>query len=234
MNYANIYREKTSEELVMILENVDELSYEAKTALYDFLQNEKPSDLEVSDDKIEELRSSYLSEDEDISSLKYLSNLGFKIKGSVNEIEIRRSRSAIIIDVISFVIGLLLISKLYPGYQSLNSIISEFEMMKMIGGIINLIIGFGGLALLFRALNRVMEYKSFRIKKVGNQITITRLDELKKRTYQVEPSAIVIDHAEGATTLSFLANDQKIQLFHSEAGRVLQNTIDRLGNLLKE
>ena len=234
MNYANIYREKTSEELVMILENVDELSYEAKTALYDFLQNEKPSDLEVSDDKIEELRSSYLSEDEDISSLKYLSNLGFKIKGSVNEIEIRRSRSAIIVDVISFVIGLLLISKLYPGYQSLNSIISEFEMMKMIGGIINVIIGFGGLALLFRALNRVMEYKSFRIKKVGNQITITRLDELKKRTYQVEPSAIVIDHAEGATTLSFLANDQKIQLFHSEAGRVLQNTIDRLGNLLKE
>ena len=234
MNYANIYREKTSEELVMILENVDELSYEAKTALYDFLQNEKPSDLEVSDDKIEELRSSYLSEDEDISSLKYLSNLGFKIKGSVNEIEIRRSRSAIIVDVISFVIGLLLISKLYPGYQSLNSIISEFELMKMIGGIINLIIGFGGLALLFRALNRVMEYMSFRIKKVGNQITITRLDELKKRTYQVEPSAIVIDHAEGATTLSFLANDQKIQLFHSEAGRVLQNTIDRLGNLLKE
>lgn len=234
MNYANIYKEKTPKEISLILENIDELSYEAKTALYKYLQVNK-SGIEVSSEKLGELKKSYQLEEEDINSLKYLSNLGFKIIGTMNDFKIIRTRSAKFVDITGAVIGIALLSVLKLAIGLWQKIVyNGFEVLDLISGIIFTIVGIFGLILFTKTLYRFVDYSSFKINKKGSIITICRMEDLKRKTYQIDNSNVMIDTEEGITTVSFVANDQQMNLLSSNGGRVLQNTLTRLGNVLKE
>ncbi|MDH5367239.1 MAG: hypothetical protein OEW67_09650 [Cyclobacteriaceae bacterium] len=235
MNYANIYKEKTHKEIFLILESIDKLSYEAKTALYKYLQENKRG-IEVSSEKLDELKKSYQLEEEDINSLNYLSNLGFKIIGTMNDFKIIRTRSAKLVDIVGAVIGivLLLVLKLAIG-QWQKIVYNGFEILDLIFGIIFTIVGIFGLILFTKTLYRFVDYFSFKINKKGSKITICRIEDLKRKTYQIDNSSIMIATEEGVTTVSFVANDhQQVNLLSSSGGRVLQNTLTRLGNVLKE
>lgn len=234
MNYINIYKEKEPEEIKIILEGIDELSYEAKTALHQFLL-EKPEGLEVNNEQLEELKTSYQAEDDDINSLKYLPNLGFKIEGGMNELSLKRTKSARFVDIIGIIVGIALLMVMIPAIGYWQKIISEgVDMLTLVWAIINSIIGVFGLVLFTKALYRFIEYSSFLIQKQGSMITIRKMEDLNRRTYQVDKSDISIETPDGTTLLSFVVNNQKINLLSSSEGRVLQNTLTRLGNLLKE
>ena len=234
MNYKNIYIEKAPEELVMILDKIDELSYEAKTALYDYLI-ENPSVVKVDDEKLNELKLSYQKEDDDISNLKHLSNLGLKIKGSLSAFSVKRSGSAIFVDITGIVIGILLMLPLNTAFEGWKVIWEEgVGIMSTVGASINTIIGIFGFILFTKALNRFVEFMSFRINKEGEKITITRIQDLKKRTYLVSSADILVEKEENTTSLAFVHSNVKHELLRSNEGRVLQNTIQCLGNKLKE
>lgn len=234
MNYKNIYLEKAPEELLMILDKIDELSYEAKTALYDFLK-ENPDSIEIDDEKLNELKLSYQAEDKDISNLKHLSNLGLKIKGSLNEFTVKRSGSAIFVDITGIVIGILLLMVLNSAFQGWKTIWEEgVGIMSAVGASINTIIGLFGFILFTKSLNRFVDFLSFSISKDGDKITITRIQDLKKSTFLVSSADILVEKDENTTSMSFMDGNVKHELLSSHEGRVLQNTIQCLGNKLKE
>lgn len=234
MNYKNIYIEKTPEELELILDKIEELSYEAKTALYDYLM-EQPKGIVVEDVKMEELKASYQSEDDDINNLTHLSNLGLKIKGSLNEFTIKRSRSAIIVDVTGVIVGVFLMMKLKSAYEGWETIVMDgVGIMSTVWASINTIIGVFGFILFTKVLNRIIEFSSFKIIKQGEDIIITKTQDLRKKTYQILNTNIRVEKEENATILAFIHNNVKHNLIGSNEGRVLQNTIQALGHKLKE
>lgn len=233
MNYKNIYKEKSPEELLSILDNFENLNYEGKSLLHSWLSESELNNYDSS--KLSQLKASIEAEDNQINALFYLKNLGLKAEESINEILIKRTSTAKTVDFTGVLIGVGLMLTLLLAFDNWTLIYENgVDILVLVFAVVFTIIGMLGLMLFSKTLSRFIEFRTFQIKKSDKGLTFEIRHDLKNMKYEVSKADVIIENISNITYLSIMADGEKISILTSNEGRVLQQTLTRLGDLLKE
>ena len=192
MNYKVVFEKKTERELGQMLMSIDDMSYEASKALYEEIQQRKGDQFNT--ERFKKLEQRLEKENEEISDLKYLQNLGFELYPDGDKLILRRTRLSKTIDAIAIFIGLLLSACL------IGAILVWIDMFKedmtfaaIMMAIVLSIVGFSGLALMLRAVNRIMEYKGFELVRDGQSVSIKKTQDITVKSYDLTVENLVIN-----------------------------------------
>lgn len=128
---------------------------------------------------------------EEIKNFKHLKDLGFRVTIEENTIQLFRTTMAKIWDVVSIVVGLLL---LFVGVIGLGSIIAEFNNddelnLLMVGlNIFMVLLGITGLKML-SGFNRLIDYLNFKLIAYPNEIILHKLSANLKTEVREDKSS---------------------------------------------
>ncbi len=174
-NYLNY----TNQELLEILSKYNSLTFLARTELKKELLKR---DIVSNSKDFEELNRLIEEEITEIKTLKFLSDIGFKVNWFNNNesYEITRSTKATLIDLTSIFLGVIFSLIGLVGLSSMISYVSPDVAFSIGGFIFNSLllgIGFFGFRILYNGADRLVKYKDFKfIVNQGDVILRKRFD----------------------------------------------------------
>jgi len=192
------YKDKSKEEMDLLLSNFQTLTIDAKRNLLQYLQDNKSGDF--ADLDLTALENSIVNEESGIKDLKYLKNLGFSLKNTEEELVMSRNRQAKKMDVFTLVFGILLLMLmpwgLYGFYWSYD--VDNYEFGLIFSHIINLAIGVVGLLLALRAAERIDKFWTLKLVAKEGKVVLYKGGVVKEEVTRQDG----VDLSENAESIS--------------------------------
>jgi hypothetical protein len=164
MDYKRNFRELSVDEFVETLRHSSELTFEAQLHLLEIAKERNIQNEEY----MSTLQGHIDAEMQEIYSLKYLNHLGFSVDRSVDYLRIVRSKPTRNMDILGFLIGVLLSPSIYNAVVSGRQLIDQgMNGMLILVTTIYVGLSFLSLALIYKTLNRLFEYKGFELSTRG-------------------------------------------------------------------
>ncbi|WP_108808467.1 hypothetical protein [Aquimarina spinulae] len=173
------YNKYTDQELLGILGKYNSLTFIAKTELKKELVKRNIFKDTKDFKQLEQLIN---QEIEEIKTLRFLSDIGFKISwfNKGQSFEVTRSAKATLIDLVSIFLGIIFSVMGIVGLSSIMSYMSSDVTFTIAGFIFNAVllsIGFFGFRILYNGTDRLIKYKDFKfIVNQGDMILRKRFD----------------------------------------------------------
>lgn len=169
------YTKLTNEELIVVLEKVESLTYSAKVKLMHEMKLRQLQAVYI--EGFKDLMTSIDKETAEIKNFEYIKELGLRLQVLGDDMfKITRSNAAILIDLSAILSGFILFIYGLYGLGGLLSSFSSDSEFSAIGFAVNLgvtAVGFYGVKLLFIGINRFIDYAGFKLI-IDNNITILR------------------------------------------------------------
>jgi hypothetical protein len=226
MKYQNI-NNSTKEGILDLMNSDLSLNYNALVEL----ENRA---IEMGVNPSEKLLQKLKDENSKIRDLSYLKNFGFKSVGSIDSgvFEIRRSGTGRLIDIVALFIGVLLMFVLPESYNQLLILINEGpDFSVIVALILAILLGFLGLMLVIRAINRILDYWGLTIIKNPNGVIIRKSGKEYVES-QLNSEYFNIVSNEEYTVLNYELNGEQIPLIQTRGGIKQKLTIEHLKHLL--
>lgn len=185
----NRYKDNTNNELLSLLDRYKSLTFPAQIELQKELINRDLID------NLHDLNSSITDKISDIKSMNYLSDIGFEMKDNEESIEITRTRKAIIIDLISIILGFILSFIGLLGFISLIGSFfteNEFNLFSLVMNIFQISLGILGFKIL-NGFKRFIDYLDFKLTIKNEIVTLEKRFDLKLTTLVQNVSHLSLD-----------------------------------------
>ncbi|MEN8900280.1 MAG: hypothetical protein ABF247_03155 [Nonlabens sp.] len=192
-----MYQDKSDHQLLELVSIHKKLTFQAQLYLKrEIDKRQLDADFTNFHQTIEDKRSK-------INNLDYLENMGFQSLNSNDSIEITRTKSAVIMDVVAIVVGLLFVLiGVYAIVTLVDSFNSDeafniFELLLNVGLAYLGILGFQFLS----GINRLIDHSGFKLLGLGQMITLRKRFDMTLSEVQKEPSSIHLHNSEEEITL---------------------------------
>lgn len=184
-----MYKEKTDQELISILDDFESLSFESKLNLKEEIEiREINIDQAIYDSFINSIELKY----KEIEQLEYLNHLGFEVvSNSSNKLTIKRTQRAIIINTIATAVGFLtfIIGIDFIGAGLLASQDSSKVMVLLI-----ILVGVGlsvlGILMFYKNVNWLITFNGFKMSLESGKCLLTKRVDLVKNNFSNEISSL--------------------------------------------
>lgn len=227
MDYRNNFKNMTSKELEELMLDSKNLSYEAKVGLKEVLDSRNMPLTESFKNVIE-------TEQKQIEQLNYIGNLGFRIDHQSNGLIILRKTSFFVVDIVTMIIGVLMTYLLTISWDKAYLIYTEgLSFFHLFICVITLLFGGLGVALIIRALSRLIEYSGFKIVKEKTGVTTVIKNSTEYRESVLTDSMFDVVNKDAYHVLVYSQKGgEAIELIKSHGGVRHQQTLHQLKNLL--
>ncbi len=222
-----MYNDKTTKELLELLEQYHMLTFESQLSLNEVLDSRN---LVVDKSNLELAIGTRVSQ---INNLDYLKDLGFQASIDNGSIAITRTSTAILTDIAAVVFGALVF---FVGVYGVGSLVSMFVNGEEIN-VFSLAVNFVMASLVltglkfFKGIKRLFDYAGFRLSKQEGNITLKKRFDLRLEEIKESASEIFLQTNEKELILK-LGNRV---VFNSNADNLIQRlTIEQLTSLLKK
>lgn len=233
MNYKATFEEKTDRELSQMLASVDDMNYDALKALYEVIKERKGYGYDQ--EWFGRLEKRLQGETDAIQSLKYLKNLGFELNDTGAELKLTRAKLARRVDVVALVVGFLMSLCLIGAITTWQGIFNgEVAFASIMVALILSVLGSIGLALLIRAVNRIMEYRGFELVRSGKNVILRKTQDLATRKYDLTTDSLALLSQD--KSLQYVAklsgSDETVPIITVRGGLYKQATLKRLAGII--
>lgn len=226
MNYRRTFRELSDNEFIEYLERSEELTFEAQLHLLE-VANER--NLAV-DSLISNLKEHVESEMEEVRSLKYINHLGFTVDTSKEYFTVSRSKATRNMDILGFVIGVLLSPNLYSAYISILELINNrISTVAVLIAVILTGLSFLSAALIYKCLNRIIEYRGFQLSKdsVGS-IYVSKNSSNGSLNQTIDRETLRVSGDDTELSLVYSNGEREIELITTRGGIRAMETLKAL------
>jgi hypothetical protein len=221
-----MYSDKSTKELVELLEQFHLLTFESQLSL-----NETFTSRNIQIDK-RDLELAIKTKVDQINNLEYLKDLGFHATMQSDKITVTRTSGAVLTDVVAVIFGAIVF---FIGVYGVGSLVSMFVS----GGEINvfsLAVNFALSSLVltgfrfFSGIKRLFDFSGFRLSNEEGEITLKKrfdlgLEEIKEKT-----SELFLENHEEKLVLKL----GKHTVFNSNGANLIQRlTMQQLTSILK-
>ncbi|MEQ8552513.1 MAG: hypothetical protein RIC53_07655 [Cyclobacteriaceae bacterium] len=227
MDYKSIFENKSSKELGELMSESTTLSYEAKVGLKEALDAKGIALTKSMSEEIE-------AEKQQIESLDYLGNLGFKIVKREDQLVLFRRTTFILVDVFTMIVGVVLTYFITTAWSNGYSIYTDgLSVMPLFVCIFTLLIGGLGLSLLLKALSRLMEYSGFKIiKESSGNTTVIKNQREYRESVLTDSKFDVIDKGAYHALVYSQQEGEETELIRTYGGIRHIKTLSQVKNLL--
>lgn len=222
-----MYGDKSTKELLEILEQYHMLTFESQLSLNAELESR---DLLMDKSELELAIEVRMSQ---INKLEYLKELGFKAVMDNGTITVTRTDNAVFADVVAVIFGVLVFGLGVYGAGSLVSMFVNGEDINVFSLAVNL--AMSGLVLLgfkfFSGIQRLVDFSGFQLSNQAGDITLKKRFDLRLEEIKEKASELFLDDNEEELVLKLGEHT----VFNSNADNLIQRlTIEQLTNLLKK
>jgi len=221
-----MYGDKSTKELLEILEQYHMLTFESQLSLNAELESR---DLLMDKSELELAIEVRMSQ---INKLEYLKELGFKAVMDNGMITVTRTDNAVFADVVAVIFGVLVFGLGVYGAGSLVSMFVNGEDINVFSLAVNL--AMSGLVLLgfkfFSGIQRLVDFSGFQLSNQAGDITLKKRFDLRLEEIKERASELFLEDNEEELVLKLGEHT----VFNSNADNLIQRlTIEQLTNLLK-
>jgi hypothetical protein len=221
-----MYGDKSTKELLEILEQYHMLTFESQLSLNAELESR---DLLMDKSELELAIEVRMSQ---INKLEYLKELGFKAVMDNGMITVTRTDNAVFADVVAVIFGVLVFGLGVYGAGSLVSMFVNGEDINVFSLAVNL--AMSGLVLLgfkfFSGIQRLVDFSGFQLSNQAGDITLKKRFDLRLEEIKEKASELFLEDNEEELVLKLGEHT----VFNSNADNLIQRlTIEQLTNLLK-
>ncbi|RRQ50540.1 hypothetical protein DZC72_08370 [Maribacter algicola] len=221
-----MYKDKTDKELLEVLEQYSQLTFESQLILKDEINKRgliaDTSELDAAiDDKIARIKN-----------FEFLKDFGFKAEMTDNKFLVTRTQSATLTDVFAVILGLIIF---FLGVNGVVNLVMTFVNGEEID-VFTLAVKFAMAGLVFvgikffSGLKRLFDYSGFELARTDGDITLKKRFDIKLEEIRAKASDLFLDREEDELELK-LGNQV---IFSSNAESLVQRmTLEELTKRLK-
>lgn len=221
-----MYKDKTEKELLEVLEQYSQLTFESQLILKDEINKRgliaDTSELDAAiNDKIARIKN-----------FEFLKDFGFKAETTDNKFLVTRTQSATLTDVFAVILGLIIF---FLGVNGVVNLVMTFVNGEEID-VFTLAVKFAMAGLVFvgikffSGLKRLFDYSGFELSRTDGDITLKKRFDIKLEEIRAKASDLFLDREEDELELK-LGNQV---IFSSNAESLVQRmTLEELTKRLK-
>lgn len=227
MNYRRTFRELNDGEFIGYLERSEELTFEAQLHLLEVAKERKLPNI---DSLISTLEDHIEIEMKDVRSLKYLNHLGFSVDTSGDCLTVIRSKATRNMDVLGLLIGIVLSPNIFSAYNSIQELINnKINTVAVFVAMIFLGLSYLSAALIYRSLNRIIEYRGFQLTKNSQgSVHITKNSSHKNIDTSVSTDSLKLIGDENELSLVYADGALEVDLISTNGGIRAMETLKAL------
>lgn len=221
-----MYKDKTDKELLEVLEQYSQLTFESQLILKDEISTRgliaDTSELDAAiEDKISRIKN-----------FEFLKDFGFKAETTDNKFLVTRTQSATLTDVFAVILGLIIF---FLGVNGVVNLVMTFVNGDEID-VFTLAVKFAMAGLVFvgikffSGLKRLFDYSGFQLARTDGDITLKKRFDIKLEEIKAKASDLLLEREEDELELK-LGNQV---IFGSNAENLVQRmTLEELTKRLK-
>ncbi|TLF46982.1 hypothetical protein [Maribacter aurantiacus] len=221
-----MYKDKTDKELLEVLEQYSQLTFESQLSLKDEISTRgliaDTSELDAAiEDKISRIKN-----------FEFLKDFGFKAETTDNKFLVTRTQTATLTDVFAVILGLIIF---FLGVNGVVNLVMTFVNGDEID-VFTLAVKFAMAGLVFvgikffSGLKRLFDYSGFELARTDGDITLKKRFDIKLEEIRAKASDLFLDREEDELELK-LGNQV---IFSSNAESLVQRmTLEELTKRLK-
>ncbi len=222
-----MYTNKSTSELLELLEQFQMLTFESQLGLNEVLNSRN---LGVDKSALEQ---SIASKMEEIQNLYYLKDVGFKATSNAGGLTVTRTLNAVVTDIAAIVFGALVFMLGVYGVGSLVSMLVNGEEIN----VFSLAVNFAMASLVmtgfkfFNGIKRLFDYAGFQVDNMDGKITLKKRFDLQLEEIKQDVSELILENDEDELVLKLGG----YTIFSSNTGNLVQRlTMEELIYQLKK